>query len=41
MVHALAILADDPGAAGAYVAGGDVFAAARLAPALEDLAAKD
>lgn len=41
LVHALSILADDPGAAEAYVAGTDVFAAARLAPALEDSAAKD
>ncbi len=41
LVHALAILADDPGAADAYAAGTDIFAAARLAPALEDLVARD
>jgi hypothetical protein len=41
LVHALAVLADDPGAASAYVAGVDVFAGARLAPTLEELTAKD
>lgn len=37
LVHALAVLADDPGAAGAYVAGADVFAGAALSPTLEEL----
>lgn len=41
LVHALAILAGDPDAADKYVAGTDVFAPARLAPALEETAAKD
>jgi hypothetical protein len=41
LVHALAVLADDPGAAGAYVAGADVFAGAGLSPTLEELTAKD
>ncbi len=41
LVHALAILGHDPGAAEAYVAGTDVFASARLAPALEESPAKD
>lgn len=41
LVHALAILGGDPQAAEAYVAGTDVFAPARMAPALEELTAND
>ncbi len=36
MIHALAILAADPGAAEAYAAGADVFGPARHPPALEE-----